>query len=232
MLTNRPKKLSASSAIFHYLHLVMFMLISLAIATIAAADTSLISNEDEVPVRSGQSTEHKIISLLQKGATVTSLEEDGYWIRVRTATGREGWVLKRYLSSSDAQAIDDAFSLPTDTSSEDEATSPLEEAPPETLPSEALPSDALPPESIVLPDNKEPLPPAEENSVPLEQKLRAANKELEELRTQLTAVTIENQDLQEDKQIKWFLAGGGVLIIGWIMGLITCRTRKRRPSLL
>lgn len=228
MLTNRPKKLPAPSAIFHYLHLIIFMLISLAIATIAVADTSLISNEDEVPVRSGQSTEHKIISLLQKGATVTSLEEDGYWIRVRTVTGREGWVLKRYLSSSDAQTIDDAFSLPTDTNRKDEATSPIEEAQPETV----SPKTIVPPDDKESLAPKEALPPVEENPVSLEQKLSTANKELEELRTQLTAVTIKNQDLQEDKQIKWFLAGGGVLIIGWIMGLITCRTRKRRPSLL
>ena len=222
MFINRPKKLSAPSAIFLYPHLVIFMLISLAIATIAAADTSLISNEAEVPVRSGQGTEYKIISLLQKGAIVTSLEEDGYWIRVRTATGREGWVLKRYLSSSDAQAIDDAFSIPTDASRTDDETSPVEKSPPETSS----------PETMVLPDDKESLPPADKNPVLLEQQLSAANKELEDLRIQLTAVTIENKDLQEDKQIKWFLAGGGVLIIGWLMGLITCRTRKRRPSLL
>ncbi len=137
-------------------------------------------------------------------------------------------MLKRYLSSSDAQTIDDAFSLPTDTNRKDEATSPVEEAQPETV----SPKTIVPPDDKESLAPKEALPPVEENPVSLEQKLSTANKELEELRTQLTAVTIENQDLQEDKQIKWFLAGGGVLIIGWIMGLITCRTRKRRPSLL
>ncbi len=206
------------------LHLAVSLLTLLALVTTAAADTYVVSNDSEVPVRSGQGTEYKILSLLKNGDTVTSLEEDGYWIRVRTTTGREGWMLKRYLSSS-APAIDDAFSLPINsnlTNKQTEATNTAGEQK----------SNTIQPEVNVLPEMTEHL--QQENTLLLlaEQKLKETNKELEELRNKLALVTLENKELQKDERIKWFLAGGGVLVIGWIIGMISSRSRKRKPSLL
>lgn len=219
MLTTQKKKLSTTpTPFFPFRHLVISLLTLLAVATTAAADTYVVSSDSEIPVRSGQGTEYKIISLLQKGDSVTSLEEDGYWLRVRTATGREGWLLKRYLSST--QPIDDAFSFPTATGNDTEETSP-----------EAEP-DTFQPEAGILPENSEPLQPEETRPLLAEQQLKEADKELGELREKLAAVTLENKKLQEDERIKWFLAGGGVLIIGWLLGLISCKSRKRKPSLL
>ncbi|MBW6520283.1 MAG: TIGR04211 family SH3 domain-containing protein [Desulfoarculaceae bacterium] len=218
MLTTQKKKLSTTpTAFFPFRHLVISLLTLLAVATTAAADTYVVSSDSEIPVRSGQGIEYKIISLLQKGDTVTSLEEDGYWLRVRTATGREGWLLKRYLST---QPIDDASSFPTAIGNDTEETSP--EAEPDTFQSE----------TGILPEYSEPLQPEETRSLLAEQQLKEANKELVELREKLAAVTLENKKLQEDELIKWFLAGGGVLIIGWLLGLISCKSRRRKPSLL
>lgn len=222
MLTTWNNKQSApAAALSPFLPLVLSLLMTLlAVTSSTAADTTLLANEPEVPVRSGQGTEYKIISLLQKGETVTSLEEDGYWIKVRTATGREGWALKRYLSLS--LSIDDAFSLPTDTGEQARETSPAAEQKPDTVHPEA----ALPPAS--------PAPLQQEQTTPslAEQQLAETGKELEELRDKLALVTLEKQELQKNDRIQWFLAGGGVLLIGWIIGLITCRSGRRKPSLL
>jgi len=222
MLTTQNKKRSAPAAAFSpFLHLVLSLLITLlAVATSAAANTTLVSNEPEVPVRSGQGTEYKIISLLQKGETVTSLEEDVYWIKVRTATGREGWALKRYLSSP--LSIDDAFSFPTDISEHAKETGPADEQMPDTLH----------PEAAILTENPIPLQPEQTAPSLAKQQLEESGKELEELRDKLALVTLENKELQKNERIQWFLAGGGVLLIGWIIGLITCRSRRRKPSLL
>lgn len=226
MFTNQKKNLSTTLTGFSpILHLVISLLTLLAVSTTAtAADNYLVSNETEVPVRSGQGTEYKILSLLQKGETVVSLEEDGYWIRVRTATGREGWMLKRYLSSSTPPIVD-AFSLSTNNNQTTEPTegiSPAAEQKPNTFQLEAS----------TLPESREPVQLENTLSPLAEQKLQEADKEMEELRGKLASVTLENKELQENERIKWFLAGGGVLVIGWIIGLITCRSRKRKPSLL
>ncbi len=205
------------------LHLSIFLLLTLlAYAPIAAADTYSVSSESEVPVRTGQGIDFKIVSLLQNGDTVTSLEEDGYWIKVRTATGREGWVLKRYLSTTPPNI--DAVSLPTQpsgTNVQTENVSPMTEQPPNTLQ----------PEANVIPETLQSPQPA---SIPPQflEKQREQDKKLEELRNKLAEITIENKVLREDERIKWFLAGGGVLFIGWIIGLITCKSGRRKPSLL
>lgn len=210
-----------------FLHLCIFLLlILLPYAPTAAADTNLYSNEPEVPVRSGQGTEYKIISLLKNGEAVVPLEEDIYWTRVRTATGREGWVLKRYLSSIPSIDIDDAFSLPTnnnETREQTEKISPMTEQPTNAL----QPEPNATPETLQSPQTEESINPPQFKEQPIGQ-----DKELKELRNKLAEVTMENEVLRKDERIKWFLAGGGVLLIGWIIGLITCKSGRRKPSLL
>jgi hypothetical protein len=92
------------------------------------------------------------------------------------------------------------------------------------------------PETKSPKENNPPIQSPVTNSLPTEQTGNesgaATNESIEELKNKLAAITRENKKLQEDERIKWFLAGGGVLICGWLIGLITCRSRKRKPSLL
>jgi SH3 domain protein len=202
------------------------------ICTTTATTTNLYSviSGSEVPVRSGQGSKYKILTLLRNEETVTALEDAGYWIKIRTATGNEGWMLKRYLSNT--PSIDDAFTLPTKSDQIIEQAALPEKSVPlgeknlqvaqseEKIPAEKAPStlskitDSLPAE----PTLKEPAP--------------KANESVEELKNKLAAATLENKELRENERLKWFLAGGGVLFVGWVIGLITCRSRKRKPSLL
>ncbi len=206
-----------------FLHLTIFLLLTLLTYTpAAAAETYSVSNESEVPVRSGQGTEYKIISLLQNGEKVASLEEDGYWIKVRTATGREGWVLKRYLSSS--PSIDDAFSLPATTETKEQTEKIA------TVTEQVLKTPQ--PEAEVIPEALLSPQPETTDLPQIEEQQREQNQELGELRNKLAELTMENKMLREDERIKWLLAGGGLLIIGWIIGLITCKSGRRKPSLL
>jgi SH3 domain protein len=66
----------------------------------ALAETRYVVDIMYVPVRSGQSTSHRIIHKgLKSGTKVTLLEQgaSGY-SRIRTAGGMEGWMLSRYLT--------------------------------------------------------------------------------------------------------------------------------------
>jgi len=194
----------------------------IAPATTAAADTHMVVNDsEEVPVRSGQGIEYKIVALLKNGETVTTLEETEYWIRIRTATGREGWMLKRYLSS--APSIDTPPALPIQNNATSE---PLKTG---SSLNELLPAPSLPKFNITT---EKPREPEESQSSHIERKQKEQIREVEELKNKLAAVTKENEELRQDEQIKWFLAGGGVLVVGWILGLISGRARRRKPSLL
>jgi SH3 domain protein len=54
--------------------------------------------------------------------------------------------------------------------------------------------------------------------------LQQINKKME---TDVTALREKNDKLAESRMIKWFLAGGGVFLFGWIIGKISRKKRSR-----
>ena len=59
----------------------------------------------------------------------------------------------------------------------------------------------------------------------------AAQSRIKELESKLETLTQANKQLRSRDALHWFLAGGGVLLIGWLLGRITLKSR-RRSSLL
>jgi SH3 domain protein len=231
--TKKQKQATALTGLFLFLHLLLIPLTFLICATAATAtatDTFTVVSDSEVPLRDGQGDKHKVLTLLQNEETVTALEDAGAWIKIRTATGREGWIPKQYLSST--PSIDDAFTLPTKNDQTSEQPAP----PAKPIPSGEQNIHTSQSEAQVPQKKTQPLQSEITNSLPTEQTLKEpvteANESAEELRNKLAAVTLENKELRENERIKWFLAGGGVLVCGWLIGLITCRSRKRKLSLL
>lgn len=72
---------------------------------VGMAQTRYISEEFEVPMRSGQSGEHRIIALIPSGRTVELVTAGEEWSMVRLPTGREGWVMTRYLTDKMPSAM-------------------------------------------------------------------------------------------------------------------------------
>lgn len=216
----RPSTSKYRSSLFLHLFLTLLFWMS---ASAIAADSYIVSHESEVAVRSGQGTEYKIVALLKNGDMVTALEESTYWIRVRTATGREGWTLKRFLTSHPAP--DDNLNLPSQENQINEQlkiNGPLSETP-------GTPSPSSTPSLLT---EKTQTPPAESQPPQMIRERNEQAREIEELRSRLETLTKENQKLQQDERIEWFLAGGAVFLIGWILGLISGKARRRKPSLL
>ena len=56
------------------------------------------------------------------------------------------------------------------------------------------------------------------------QKLQA---QFEEQSKQNTELVVENKSLKFSDNLKWFMAGAAVLIVGWLMGLALHRRKKR-----
>src|SRR3569832_2533421 len=73
-----------------------------SLCTTATAETRYVSDELEVTLRTGQSTQHQIERMVKSGTAVEVLAtaaNTGY-TKVRTPSGAEGWVLSRYLMTS------------------------------------------------------------------------------------------------------------------------------------
>ena len=81
--------------------------VSLLLGTSAAGASLYVSDTLHVPLRSGPSTSHRIFTTLKSGDKVKVLdadEENGF-IEVATASGKEGYMPKRYLMATPTAAL-------------------------------------------------------------------------------------------------------------------------------
>ena len=80
----------------------MLIRLSLAISLLAAnqasiAVTKYVTDEFEIMLRTGQSTQHEIRRQVKSGTPLVVLQESDGYTNVRMPNGVEGWVLSRYL---------------------------------------------------------------------------------------------------------------------------------------
>jgi SH3 domain protein len=203
------------------------------ITGIALAETNYISDQLEVPLRSGTSLKHSIIRMLRSGTPVEVLDQDkesGY-SQIR-ALGKEGWVLTRYLMKGP---------VPRDQLAEAE----------KKLAELELQNRKMTTATQALKEEKVSI--EKENST-MDADYRKVSQELAEIkRTASSALAIdsENKDLksrlvalertlqtlqQENENLKdrtardWFMVGAGVVLIGILAGLIIPRIRWRKKS--
>jgi SH3 domain protein len=197
------------------------------------AETMYISDVLKVTVRRGPSTEYKILDIAESGERVEILETGEDWTLVRLDNGKEGYVTTRYLIDSPTHAIR------------------LEQlqAKHKTVTQQAA---ALLEENTSLRDENEKLKTllsgTEKSLKKLDtdyQELKAGSAEFLSLKTkykqvseQLTEQTKKAEKLDKElgrvelnQYIKWFLAGSGVLLVGFIIGF-SAKRQRRRPSLL
>ncbi|HEB49761.1 MAG TPA: TIGR04211 family SH3 domain-containing protein [Desulfobulbus sp.] len=200
----------------------------------AVAKTLFVKPSAEVPLRRGQGKDYKIVAVLQDGTPVELLKTDDPWARVRLESGREGWILKRYLSGEpplqeqlaalrrekealvqrcektqrQLQELTDA-----NAQTEKELTACMIERDRTRADYQALRKDTA-------------------DVVRTKKRLADALQQVKSLESRLSTVQAENRTLKKNSRLMWFLSGSGVLLLGWLIGLISGRSRKRRSSLL
>ena len=200
----------------------------------AVAETRYVSDTLEITLRSGKGTSFGIIRMLRSGTPVEVLDVDkktGY-TQVRTNSGKEGWVLSRFLMKG--QAARDRL-----------ATAEKELAEME------LENRKLTTAMTALKEEKSTL---ESNLSTLEGESRGVSQELAEIRrtaSSALAIDSENKDMkgrivslerqlqtvqQENETLKdrtardWFMVGAAVVLLGIIVGLIIPKIRFRKKS--
>lgn len=199
----------------------------------AMAESWYIKPSAEIPLRRGQGTEFKIDAILPYGAEITVLEDDGSWVRVMTQNGTEGWLLKRYISQEKplAQLVDtlreENASLKerwdTITGENKEMGSRNEQLQQELNSCVAALSETR--------DQYQTLQEETADVVRIKNELTTSQELINSLRQELGTISAENDQLKDNQDIKWFLAGGGTLIFGCIVGMASSRSRKRKSTL-
>jgi len=214
----------------------IFFLVSclLILSGNAVAETRYVSDTLEITMRSGKGTSFGITRMLRSGTPVEVLNVDkksGY-TQVRTNSGKEGWVLSRFLMKG--QAARERLATAEKNLAELE-----------------LENRKLTTAMTTLKEEKGSL---ESNLSALEGESRGVSQELAEIRrtaSSALAIDSENKDMkgrivslerqlqtvqQENEALKdrtardWFMVGAAVVLLGIIVGLIIPKIRFRKKS--
>lgn len=211
-----------------------FALIALSLPY-AFAETQYVSENFEITMRTGPSVERKIISLIPSGRALEVLSADNEWTQVRTSRGKEGWVLTRYLTNEEPCAMvfdrlkqeydllntenkdlkKELNQLKTKGSGLESALSEIRQA------------------NEKLNQNYSTLKEESADFINLKAKHQKAVRELALEKEKSDRLEIQTDKMSRNKNIKWFLTGAGVLLLGIIIGLLSRSSRRRsRSSLL
>lgn len=197
------------------------------------ADNKYISDTVKVTMRTGPGNDHKIIALLSIGTKVDVVQPGDEWTLVRLANGKEGWVINRFLtdkipSDIELNILKSKYQALKARASEMQKKNSLMKAENEKLTTEFAVSRKKLQKTT---DDFEALKSESKEFLELQSKFKAASSKLAEQTKKAEKFEDELTKLLWNQNIKWFLSGAGVLIVGFIIGFSTKRQR-RRSSLL
>ncbi|MDY0360275.1 MAG: TIGR04211 family SH3 domain-containing protein [Desulforegulaceae bacterium] len=206
---------------------IILFLIFFSLTTKGFAAFLYVTDSFEVTMRTGMGTQHKIVAMVPSGERLDVIEYGDQWTKVKRKNGLEGYVLTRFLKDEqpNSQKLSKLTSKFEELSSENEK-------------------------------NKEELKVLREENSELKMELNSVRKDYEELNEKYITLKKEAANYLElkkeydeksklleerniaaselesklmERNLKIFLAGSAVLLVGFIIGL---STKKKKTSRL
>jgi len=210
------------------------VLIGLLILPAASvAETVYVSENFEITMRTGPGTDRKIISLVESGKALEILEKGEEWSKVRTINGKEGWVLNRYLSANQPCAMvldrvrqdyDVLAAKYNDLKDNFDELNAQKKSTDADLSQNQKDRDEL---STAY----ETLKKEAADFLKLKQRHKQMTADLDAEKTLAAKLDEENMQLKRSRIIQWVLTGGGIMLVGFFIGLFSSSRRKSRSSL-
>ncbi len=196
-----------------------------------AAETFYVSENYEITMRTGPATDRKIISLIESGTALTMVEKGQDWSKVRIPNGRVGWVLNRYITTNEPCAmVLDRVRQDYDVLSAEFADL---KARFDTLKSQKKVVDADLSQSQQdrnkLNSAYETLKKESAEFLKLKKRHEQVAADLEKERTRSAKLDEENMQMRRGNIIQWVLTGGGIMLVGFFIGIFSSSRRKSRP---
>ena len=210
----------------------LLLLLSL-FAAAAGAETMYVSDMLKLTLRTGPSIENKILAVIESGQQLELMEAGEEWSRVQLPNGQEGWVLSRYLTPNETSNVKLERLQEQHKNLTAQAAELLEENKMLKAENEKLRAEfEANQEAMVKSRNDyETLKAESAEFLTLKSKYTTAVSQLTEQTDRAQKLEEQLTQLEMNTYIKWFLAGSGVLIVGFIIGFSTKRQR-RRPALV
>ena len=196
-----------------------------------AQQTLYISDQLRVTLRTGPSLTHKVIATLNTGEMVTVLEEgEGDWVRVKLPSGKEGWMISRYLTQDKPASL--ILAQQGDLGEELKALAREKQQLMEENQALKQARDAALKEARTSRESYQQLKAESAEVVKFRQENKQLRSEVDTQAAQIKELSAAAESTKYATSIKWFLAGAGVLVLGWVMGWVLGRKRRRFNSSL
>ncbi len=205
------------------------------------AKTGYVSDMLLLTFRQGPGNSYTVIKTLQSNTPVSILEEKNGFYKVALQSSEVGWVDKKFIIFEQPKSIvleqlkQENNRLKTKISQLESTTQALKDTIKPLEVSLKTASDEKTRINHSLSDNRKKYNTLVEQSGNI-QKLINENKSLQEknitLARDLEVLKKNHKDLFKTSMIKWFLAGVGVLLLGWIIGQSVSSKKRRSGSSL
>jgi SH3 domain protein len=195
-------------------------------------ETMYVSDILKLTLRTGPSIENKIISVIESGQMMEIIDFGEEWSQVKLPNGKEGWVLSRYLTSNETNNIKLERVEAKHKNLMIQSAELLEEN--NRLKAEnkkfSTEFNANQKQLVKTQSDYEALKAEAAEFLTLKTNYERAASQLAEQTAKAKQLEEQLSGLEMNTYIKWFLAGSGVLIVGFLIGFSTKRQR-RRPAL-
>lgn len=200
------------------------------------AATRYVSDDLTVNLRRGQGNEFKILKMLKIGTPLEILSEDSQWTEVREPGGTVGFVPSQYLTADiplelvakrlemeNARLADELKQIKESYKDVDNLVTRFKAQISELETGRSTAEKGL----AEFQGKYETLRQEASNVVKLQEERDQLALANQQLTTELTTLRSERDAVLRTGMIKWFLAGGGVLLCGWLLGRLTRKKTKR-----
>lgn len=200
----------------------------LSLSGVSQAQTRYVDGIQKVTFRTGPGTDNKIIRMIETNEKVTLLESGDTWAKVKDTDGNVGYILNRFVTKETPYIYRYKYQKNLV-----ERLKEKEEKLEEEI--KAFKKELSETKSE-LTTTKERLTTTEKSFTQLQEGSSdyiGLKKKFESTVLKLKKSTERMEKLEEQVNthyIKWFLAGGGVLLLGWLIGLIS-RKKKYQSSI-
>ena len=211
----------------------MVLIGTLILPAASKAETVYVSEECEITMRTSPGNDRKIISLIKSGNAMEILEKGQEWSMVRIPSGKEGWVLNRYITTSQPSAMvlervrKDYDVLAAKYKELKERFDRLD-AQKKTIDADFSQSRRTQDE---LSAAYETLKKESGDFLKLKQRHQEMTAELEAEKTLSAKLDEENLEMKRNRIIQWVLTGSGIVLVGFFIGFFSSSLRKPRSSL-
>ena len=216
--------------------LILVLLICYQAAPCMASERLYVSDSFTITLRTGPSTENKIIKILNSGQALDVLEVQDKWSRVtvvsKDGTGAEGWVLSQYLMDRvpyviQAKALlSENGKLKEDLSNLTSKLSTVEKDKKDTSAEYNQTRNEL----DSLKKEYESLKNASSEYLSLKAEYDSNLLKIKSDEEKLNELEKENSTIKKSQNQMWFAAGAIVLLFGLIIGSILGRQSRKRTS--